>query len=92
MTVPTGGYVDMSVSFPYSASWSTVTLADPTGASSTIATFLGSGADISMTLSVAGDWVISWTDDPGYPVIYVVADSYVVSGTTVLASLQLEQA
>ena len=81
MTVPSGGYVDLKVMFPYASSWSTVTLEDPTGTSSTIATYLGSGATISMTLSVDGDWVISWTPDGSYSVIYVAADSYAVSGS-----------
>ena len=81
MTVPTGGYVDLLVMFPYSSSWSTVTLVDPDGSSSTIATYLGSGADISMTLDADGDWVISWTPDGFYSVIYVMADSYIISGS-----------
>ena len=80
VTIATDGYATYTVNFPYSSSWTTLTLTDPSGSSSDIATYLGSGATITDQLNQAGDWTFSWTDDGSYDVLEIDATTYVQSG------------
>ena len=68
VTVPSGGYADMGVYWPYGIPYVTLTATSPSNVVTTPTS--------AFTATEAGDWTFDWTDDPGYSTIALLANVY----------------
>jgi hypothetical protein len=68
VTVPSGGYADIGVYWPYGIPYVTLTATSPSNVVTTPTS--------AFTATEAGDWTFDWTDDPGYSTIALLANVY----------------
>ncbi|MBH33574.1 MAG: hypothetical protein CMB75_04170, partial [Euryarchaeota archaeon] len=73
VTVPSGGYAEVSVFWPYFSPYVTL---ESTSPSSVVTDLTSTPYGTTLQFTEAGDWTFSWTDDGTWNAIALIATSY----------------